>query len=52
MSCRELFRLPVYVNPVRTPTWTLPIKLYLGIQAHNKFGLPNLYMGVNLYSKP
>jgi hypothetical protein len=35
MSYEKHFRLPGWVNPVRTSTWILFIRIYLGIQAHN-----------------
>jgi hypothetical protein len=52
MSCKETFSLLGYVNPIRVPTWTLPIRIYLGIWADNKFKIPDLFMRVNFYSEP
>jgi hypothetical protein len=35
MSYEKYFHHAGWVNPVRTPTWILFIRIYLGIQAHN-----------------
>ena len=47
MSCEESFYFLGYVNPIRAP-----IRIYLGIQAYNKFKMPDLFMELNIYSKP
>jgi hypothetical protein len=47
MSCGEPFCFLGYVNLVRAP-----IRIYLSIRAHNKFEMPDLFMELNLYSKP
>jgi hypothetical protein len=50
-SYEKYFHLPGYVNLFKAPSWTPSIRIYLGIRAHNKFKMPDLFKGVNLYSK-
>jgi hypothetical protein len=48
MSCGKRFCHPGLMNPIRAPTWILPIRIYLDIRTHNKFEMPNLFISVNL----
>ena len=51
MSYGKHFRLPGYVSPLRAPKWILPIRIYLGIQACNKFKMLDLFMSVKFCSE-